>query len=95
MFWLVYRAIFRLVFRVVCMYNCWWFESYKISINPHKNCQDTVYKIKPYMLNVMRNCVPGCSFTLFANQLVWLSPYSWWKWLTFVRLCRNINLSVI
>jgi hypothetical protein len=30
MFWLVYRAIFRLVFRVVCMYNCWSFKSYEI-----------------------------------------------------------------
>ena len=31
MFRLVYRAILRLVFRVVCMYNCWCFESYDIS----------------------------------------------------------------
>jgi len=30
MFRLVYSAIFRLVFRVVCMYSCWWFESYEI-----------------------------------------------------------------
>jgi hypothetical protein len=27
MFRLVYRAIFRLVIRVFCMYNCWCFES--------------------------------------------------------------------
>jgi len=31
MFWLVYRAIFRLVFRVVCMYNFLCFKSYEIS----------------------------------------------------------------
>jgi len=28
MFRLAYRAIFRLVFGVVCMYSCWCFESY-------------------------------------------------------------------
>ena len=31
MFRLIYRAIFRLVFGVVCMYNCWCFESDEIS----------------------------------------------------------------
>jgi hypothetical protein len=31
MFRLVYRAIFRLVLRVACMYNCWCFESYERS----------------------------------------------------------------
>jgi len=30
-FQFVYGAIFRLVFRVVCTYNCWCFESYEIS----------------------------------------------------------------
>jgi len=30
MFQLIYRAIIRLVFRVVCTYSCWCFESYKI-----------------------------------------------------------------
>jgi hypothetical protein len=31
MFRLLYRAIFWLVFGVVCMYSCWCFESYEIS----------------------------------------------------------------
>jgi len=31
MFPLVYRAIVRLVFRVVCVNNCWCFEIYEIS----------------------------------------------------------------
>ena len=31
MFRLIHRAIFRLVFRVICMYSCWCFESYEIS----------------------------------------------------------------
>jgi hypothetical protein len=35
------------------------------------------------------------SSPFFAHQLIWLSPYSWWSWLTFVRLCRNIKLSAI
>ena len=28
MFRLIYKAIFRLVFRVVCMYNCWCFTNH-------------------------------------------------------------------
>ena len=31
MFRLIYGGIFRLVLRVVCVYNCWGFESYEIS----------------------------------------------------------------
>jgi len=31
MFRLIYRAIFRLAFSMVCMYSCWCFESYEIS----------------------------------------------------------------
>ena len=33
MFRLIHRAIFRLVFRMVCMYSCWCFESYEISVS--------------------------------------------------------------
>jgi hypothetical protein len=54
MFRLIYRAIFRLVFTVDCMYNCWCFESYEISYYKYRQMFQRVWQEIDYMIDIYR-----------------------------------------